>query len=202
MNQFMQTLRTLRWDDHRFYHHSTINQSLHLISAIVFCISYGLLFFDPAIAAVLAWTVSMTTRQAGHFFFEPRGYDDVNQVTDEYKEEVKAGYNIRRKLVLMAIWVAIPAALWFAPSLGGLIQPHTDLRGFVHDVGIAWLSLGAAGLIFRVIQLCVARNLVEGLAWGFKIITDPFMDIVLYHQAPLKLLRGEMVSSVSPTAAH
>ena len=42
MNTFMQTLRTLRWDDHRFYHHSTINQSLHLVSAIVFCISYAL----------------------------------------------------------------------------------------------------------------------------------------------------------------
>jgi len=150
--------------------------------------------------------VSMTTRQAGHFFFEPRGYDDVNQVTDDYKEEVKAGYNIQRKIVLMAIWVAIPAALWFAPSLGGLIQPHTDFRGFVHDVGIAWLSLGAAGLVVRVIQLCITRNVTEGLAWGFKIITDPFMDIVLYHKAPIKLLQGQMISSVAsptmPTAAH
>ena len=198
----MQTLRTLRWDDHRFYHHSTINQSLHLVSAIVFCISYGLLFVDPAIAAVLAWTVSMTTRQAGHFFFEPRGYDDVNHVTDAYKEEVKAGYNIRRKIVLMGIWVAIPAALWFSPSLGGVIQPHTDLRGFVHDVGIAWLSLGVAGLLVRAIQLCITRNAVEGLAWGFKIITDPFMDIVLYHQAPLKLLRGQRLAPASPPAAH
>jgi len=202
VNHFMQTLRTLRWDDHRFYHHSTINQTLHLISAIVFCVSYGLLFVDPAIAAILAWTISMTTRQAGHFFFEPRGYDEVNQVSDEYKEEVKAGYNIQRKIVLMAIWVAIPAALWFAPSLGGLIQPHVDLRGFLHDVGIAWLSLGAAGLVVRVIQLCITRNATEGLAWGFKIITDPFMDIVLYHKAPLKLMRGQMISSVaSPVAA-
>ena len=103
VNTFMQTLRTLRWDDHRFYHHSTINQSLHLVSAIVFCISYALLLVDPAIAAVLAWTVSMTTRQAGHFFFEPRGYDDVNQVSDEYKEEVKAGYNIQRKIAISTI---------------------------------------------------------------------------------------------------
>ena len=200
----MQTLRTQRWDDHRFYHHSLVNQSLHLVSAITFCISYGLLFVDPALAAVLAWCVSMTTRQAGHFFFEPRGYDEVNQVSDEYKEEVKAGYNIRRKIVLMAIWVAIPAALWFAPSLGGLIQPHTDLRGFVHDVGIAWLSLGAAGLVFRVLQLWVTQGLVEGLAWGTKIITDPFMDIALYHGAPMKLLRQlRSGSTTAPTtAAH
>jgi hypothetical protein len=201
VNTFMQTLRTQRWDDHRFYHHSLVNQSLHLVSAITFCIAYGLLFVDPALAAVLAWCVSMTTRQAGHFFFEPRGYDEVNQVTDAYKEDVKVGYNIRRKIVLMAIWVAIPAALWFAPSLGGLIQPHTDLRGFVHDVGIAWLSLGAAGLVFRVLQLWVTQGLVEGLAWGTKIVTDPFMDIALYHGAPMKLLRQLRSGSTAPTTA-
>jgi hypothetical protein len=199
VNTFMQTLRTQRWDDHRFYHHSLVNQSLHLVSAITFVVAYALLFVDPAIAAVLAWCVSMTTRQAGHFFFEPRGYDEVNQVTDAYKEDVKVGYNIRRKIVLMSAWVAIPAALWFAPSLGGLIQPAADLRGFVHDVGIAWLSLGAAGLILRVLQLWVTQSLVEGLAWGTKIVTDPFMDIVLYHGAPLKLVR-RFKSASAPVA--
>jgi len=193
----MQTLRTQRRDDHRFYHHSLVNQSLHFVSAITFVIAYALLFVDPALAAVLAWCVSMTTRQAGHFFFEPRGYDEVNQVTDAYKEEVKVGYNIRRKIVLMAIWVLIPATLWFAPSLGGLIQPAADLRGFVHDVGIAWLSLGVAGLVFRVLQLWATQGLVEGLAWGTKIVTDPFMDIGLYHRAPLKLMQRW-----TATAAH
>src|ERR1700758_5887331 len=112
MNDFMQTLRTLRWDDHRFYHHSTINQSLHFISAITFCISYALLLVDPAIAAVLAWTVAMTTRQAGHFFFEPRGYDEVNQVSHEHKEDIKVGYNLRRKVVLMTIWALVPVVLY------------------------------------------------------------------------------------------
>ena len=34
MSGFMETLREQRWDDHRFYHHSRINQSLHFISAI------------------------------------------------------------------------------------------------------------------------------------------------------------------------
>jgi hypothetical protein len=36
MNEFLQVLRTQRWDDHRYYHHSRINQSLHLVSAISF----------------------------------------------------------------------------------------------------------------------------------------------------------------------
>ena len=189
MNAFLQTLRVQRWDDHRFYHHSLVNQSLHLVSAINFVVAYALLFVDPAMAAILAWTVSMTTRQAGHFFFEPRGYDHVNQVTDEYKEEVKVGYNIQRKIVLMGAWVAIPAVLWFQPSLFGLIQPATDFRGFVHDVGIAWLSLGITGLVFRVVQLWLTQGFIAGLAWGTKIVTDPFHDIALYRNAPIQLLK-------------
>ena len=197
MNSFLQTLRVQRWDDHRYYHHSLINQSLHLVSAITFVIAYGLLFVDPAMAAILAWCVSMTTRQAGHFFFEPRGYDHVNQATDEYKEEIKVGYNIRRKIVLMSVWVLIPLVLWFEPSLFGLIEPAANVRGFVHDVGIAWLSLGAAGLIFRVLQLWVTKNLIEGLAWGTKIVTDPFHDILLYHKAPLLLMRGQTRADIA-----
>ena len=189
MNAFLETLRVQRWDDHRFYHHSLVNQSLHLVSAINFLVAYALLFVDPALAAVLAWTVSMTTRQAGHFFFEPRGYDHVNQVTDEYKEAVKVGYNIQRKIVLMGAWVALPAVLWFQPSLFGLIQPAADLRGYVHDVGIAWLSLGITGLVFRVVQLWLTQGFVAGLAWGTKIVTDPFHDIMLYRNAPIQLLK-------------
>ena len=32
----LETLRVQRWDDHRYYHHSRINQFLHLISALSF----------------------------------------------------------------------------------------------------------------------------------------------------------------------
>jgi hypothetical protein len=120
MKEFLEALRVQRWDDHRYYHHSRINQSLHLVSALSFIVAYGLLFVDPAAAALLAWGVSMTTRQAGHFFFEPKGYDHVNQATHERKEEIKVGYNLRRKVVLMAAWAAAPVLLWLAPSLGGL----------------------------------------------------------------------------------
>ena len=201
MKTFLKELETQRWDDHRFYHHSRINQSLHLVSAISFVTAYGLLFVDPALAAILAWCVSMTTRQAGHFFFEPRGYDQVNQVTDEYKEEIKIGYNIRRKIVLMAVWLLIPAVLWLAPSVGGLIEPAADFRGFVHDVGIAWLALGVAGLLFRVGQLWIQQSLLTGLTWLSKILTDPFHDIMLYHNAPMALLRGELIDPM-PHVRH
>ena len=186
-------LKTQRWDDHRYYHHSRINQSLHLVSALSFVTSYALLFVNPAWAALLAWTVSMTSRQAGHFFFEPRGYDHVNQATDEHKEEIKIGYNIRRKIVLLAIWALMPVVLWLEPSLFGLIVPANGLMEFLNDVGLSWLALGVAGLLFRVLQLWVQKDLLTGLVWALKIVTDPFHDIMLYYKAPLALLRGEMI---------
>ena len=110
MGDFMQTLKVQRWDDHRYYHHSLVNQSLHLLSASSFVFMYFLLFWDPAIAALIGWMVSMTSRQIGHFFFEPMGYDSINDATHEYKEEVKVGYNLRRKTVLLFNLGVISAA--------------------------------------------------------------------------------------------
>lgn len=193
MNALLSELAEQRWDDHRFYHHCRINQSLHLLSALCFIVAYGLLLVDPASAALLAWGVSMTTRQAGHFFFEPRGYDHVNDVSDAYKEAVKVGYNIRRKAVLMALWAAAPVALLAAPGLGGLIEPAVTWAETLHDIGIAWLVIGVGGVIVRVLQLWAQRSLRTGLVWALKIITDPFHDAMLYRRAPLMLLRGERI---------
>ncbi len=199
---FLQALHTQRWDDHRYYHHCRINQSLHLVSALSFLCAYALLFVAPAAAAWLAWGVSMTTRQAGHFFFEPKGYDQVNQATHEHKEEIKVGYNLHRKIVLMVVWAAAPLALWMAPSLGGLIAPATGLAGWWHDVGIAWLALGVAGLLFRTVHLFFLFDVQTGLVWATKILTDPFHDVMLYWKAPLHLLRGERMDPMRHVLAH
>jgi hypothetical protein len=196
MTEFLRQLRVQRWDDHRFYHHSTINQSLHLLSALSFIVAYGLLFIDPSAAALLAWGVSMTSRQAGHFFFEPKGYDQVNQVTHAWKEEVKVGYNLQRKVVLMGLWAALPVLLWQQRDLFGLIEPAPGTAGFWHDVGLLWLALGVGGLLFRVVQLAVQQDLRTGLVWATKIVTDPFHDTMLYWRAPLLLARGELHHSV------
>src|SRR5689334_12730719 len=116
MGEFLETLREQRWDDHRYYHHSRINQSLHLVSAVSFLTAYVMMFKDPAIAAIIGWLVSMTTRQAGHFFFEPKGYDEVNKATHEHKEEIKVGYNLQRKVVLLSIWALSAVPLYFDPT--------------------------------------------------------------------------------------
>src|SRR4029078_5323064 len=120
MHNFLDALRTQRWDDHRYYHHSRLNQSLHLLSAFAFLAAYVLLFFTPVAAALMAWLVAMVTRQSGHFFFEPKGYDEVNHATHEHKEGIKDGYNLRRKIVLLSLWAAIPAVLWLQPTFFGL----------------------------------------------------------------------------------
>jgi hypothetical protein len=193
VKDFLAELRALRWDDHRYYHQSRINQSLHFVSALSFLAAYAMLFIDPAWAAWIGWGVSMSTRQAGHYLFEPRGYDHVNQATDEYKEQIKVGYNMRRKTVLISIWASVPLLLWLAPSLGGLIQPATSFTGYLRDVGMGWLALGVAGLVFRTLHLFHLRGVRTGLAWATKILTDPFHDAWLYKGAPLALLRGEMI---------
>src|SRR5262245_41491846 len=78
---FREQLAEQRWDDHRYYHHSRINQSLHLVSALSFILSYALVWNQPAIAVFIGWLFAMPSRHLGHFFFEPRGYAHVNHAS-------------------------------------------------------------------------------------------------------------------------
>ncbi len=193
MSAFFEQLAIQRWDDHRYYHQSRINQVLHLISAVSFLVAYALLFIQPAIAALIGWLIGMVTRQSGHFFFEPLGYDQVNQVSNDYKEQIKVGYNLRRKVVLLTIWVASPLMLVPDPTLFGLFAIDTSIVGFIQHTGLIWLALGIGGLIFRTVHLFFIKDVMSGLVWMSKILTDPFNDVVLYYKSPLALLRGEML---------
>jgi hypothetical protein len=188
---FMQALAVQRWDDHRFYHHSRINQSLHLVSALAFIGAYGLIFVNTLAAVMLGWLVAMPSRQAGHFFFEPRGFDEPNQATHEYKEQVKVGYNLRRKAILLAIWVVSPLWLAFDPALLGALEPHTSAYTYAYNVSLIWLALGAGALLFRTVHLFLIYDIQTGLVWLTKILTDPFHDVLLYGKSPLHLMRGE-----------
>jgi hypothetical protein len=193
IKNYFEQLRIQRWDDHRYYHHSRINQSLHFVSALSFLFAYVWLFVDPVISALVGWLVSMTSRQAGHFFFEPRGYDHINQATHEHKEEIKVGYNLQRKVVLMAIWALSPVVLFVDPTLFGLFKPWVGATDFMRQVAKIWLAVGAGGLLFRTVHLFFIRDVETGLVWMTKILTDPFHDLMLYRKAPLALLRGELM---------
>jgi hypothetical protein len=185
MRSFWAELRTQRWDDHRYYHHSRINQSLHFLSAISFIVAYAMMFKDPVISALIGWLVAMVSRQSGHFFFEPKGYDEVNRATHAHKEDIKVGYNLRRKMILHLVWALAPAVLLFLP--------HTSGEEFVRHVGEIWLIVGIGALLFRTLQLFFLKDVQTGLVWLTKIITDPFHDVKLYCKAPLYLMRGELI---------
>ena len=191
MSGFRAQLAEQRWDDHRFYHHSLVNQSLHFVSACTFLVAYVILFVDPAVASLLAWGVAMTSRQAGHFFFEPKGYDEKNDATHAHKEEIKVGYNLFRKWVLMSTWASVPLVLLLEPTLFGRIERPTGIETYLRHVGIGWLCLGVGAIAFRSVQLFFQRDVETGLVWATKIVTDPFSDFKLYRSAPGRLLRGE-----------
>ena len=190
---FFEDLRQQRWDDHRYYHHSRINQSLHLLSALCFLATYVLLVVEPVAAVLLGWLVAMTVRQAGHFFFEPKGYDVVNHATHAHKESIKVGYNLFRKVVLLSIWALIPAVLLLSPSLFGTIAPHAGWSAFVTRVCLSWLVLGCGAIVFRMLHLFVLRDVRTGVVWVTKILTDPFHDVMLYWKSPYYLLKGQWV---------
>ena len=154
MNGFLQALKEQRWDDHRYYHHSRVNQSLNFVSALSFVCAYVLLFTHPVAAGLLGWVVAMVTRQAGHFFFEPKDFDVVNQATHKYKEQVKVGYNLRRKVVLMSLWAVSPLALYIDPVA-------TDLHTSLNTSETALHSLDAA-------QLCPGAKMLDKINASFR----------------------------------
>ena len=193
MKELLATLKTQRWDDHRYYHHSRINQFLHLISALSFIVAYIYLFIDPVVSAYVAWFISMTTRQAGHFFFEPKDYDTYNQATQEHKEEIKIGYNLKRKRVLIACWLAVPLLAYFDAALFNFVMPDAAPDTLLDRIGWGWLWLGVAAVVFRMIQLTAIQSRRVALVWCIKILTDPFHDAIIYRKSPIYLMQGQLI---------
>jgi hypothetical protein len=198
---FRQALAEQRWDDHRFYHHNRINQSLHLLSALCFICAYALLFVEPAAAVMIAWLLAMPSRQLGHFFFEPHSFDHANNVSHDYKEEVKVGYNLRRKVILLSIWGLSPLVLVWWPTLGGLLPAPGGWRDVANNVAMMWLVLGFGAVLFRTVHLFFLRDIQTGVVWAVKILTDPFHDVKLYAKAPVYVLRGELFDPIVPEDA-
>ncbi|MAV31329.1 MAG: hypothetical protein CL866_02110 [Cycloclasticus sp.] len=189
---FIQELRQQRWDDHRFYHHNRVNQFLHLLSAVCFLTSYGMLFINPVISVMVGWLLAMGLRQTGHFFFEPKTYDEVNRATHEYKESVKVGYNLHRKIILLAVWILSPAILLINASMFGFFEMPLNAKGYLTNMAYIWLLVGIGAIIFRTTHLFFLMGVQSGLVWAFKILTDPIHDVYIYYKSPYYLLKGDM----------
>jgi hypothetical protein len=93
----------------------------------------------------------------------------------------------------MSIWALSPLLLLVNPTLFGIFPPHPSTGEFIRNVALIWLVIGVGGLLFRTIHLFFIKDIETGLAWATKILTDPFHDIMLYHKAPLYLMRGELI---------
>lgn len=199
---FLEELHQQRWDDHRYYHHNRINQFLHLLSASCFLMSYGLIFIDPVNAVLVGWLLAMVLRQVGHFVFEPKTYDHVNEATHEYKESIKVGYNLYRKVWLLSIWVAIPVVLFMVPSLLAQMESLTNQQGIVDTTAIIWLFVGIGAVIFRTVHLFKLMGVRSGIVWSTKILTDPFHDVKIYHKSPYYIIKGEMYDDMTDWYGH
>lgn len=194
---FLQELRRQRWDDHRYYHHNRVNQALHFLSSICFLASYALLFIEPAAAVFIGWLLAMTLRQTGHFFFEPKTFDEVNSATHDYKESVKVGYNLFRKIILLSVWGLATLAVAIDPTLLGLLGPVTGTAAFLDRLAFVWLAIGLGAVVFRTFHLFHLMGVQSGLVWCTKILTDPFHDFKIYRHAPALVLRGDLYDDMS-----
>lgn len=83
--------------------------------------------------------------------------------------------------------------MFLFPTLFGLFAEPASRLDFVRHVGIIWLFIGIGGGLFRVVQLFITRDVLTGLVWVFKVLTDPFHNIAIYCKSPLALMRGELI---------
>lgn len=176
--------------DHDLYHHSLVNQSLHFFSGCQNIVAYILFFSGHFVSAVSLGLVSWFIRQSGHFFFESKEYDEINQMTFEEKEAEKVGANLHRKLLMIGglaafltlFFVTPDKLVTFAQMCGYAAEgPFSALIFFSFLVFIfTWVS--------RSVWLMFNRSLMTGVCWFIKILYDPINDLVRYHDSPLKLM--------------
>ena len=70
-----------------------------------------------------------------------------------YKEDIKIGYNLKRKIVLLTICAMIPVLAYWMPQYLSWAVPAAYEDTPVRITGMLWLFLGIGGLLFRVFQL-------------------------------------------------
>ena len=183
IKNFLQELRTQRWDDHRYYHHSRINQSLHFVSAASFLFAYVMLFFDPVVSALrrlaglddLAPGRSLLLRAAG---LRPRQPCHPRaQGRDQGRLQSAAQGRADDDLGAVAAGARISIR-----RCSDCSRPGPRSADFMRQVAKIWLAVGIGGLLFRTVHLFFIRDVETGLVWMTKILTDPFNDLKLYSQ--------------------
>jgi len=171
MQEFLRQLKVQRWDDHRYYHHSRINQSAapgQRTSA--FWWRYVLLFIDPAMAALVAWLVSMTTRQSRTLLL---------RATRLRRGQPGHPRDTRKK----SRWATTCAARWCCWRSGRLSSagcgsdptllrparaPTPRWRRWRATPAMLWLALGVGGLVFRTVHLFFLKDVHDRSGLGHQ----------------------------------
>ena len=145
-------------------------------------------------AALIGWLVAMTTRQAGHFFFEPQGLRRLNQATPRAQGRdqgrLQSAAQGRADDDLGAVAAVRSISIRPCSASSSRTRPPASSSA---TSALIWLVVGVGGLLFRTVHLFFIKDVQTGLVWTTKILTDPFHDIMLYYKAPLYLLRGELI---------
>ena len=185
--RFFEELKEQRWDDHRFYHHSRINQTLHLISACSFLVTYVLLFTHPVVGGAVRLDVRDVHPPGRPLLLRAQGLRR-DQPGDP---RVQGGGQGR----LQPAPQGDPALDLGARAAGALRlsrrcsacsrRPGPTSAATCEHLSRLWIGLAAGALLFRTVHLFFLRDVQTGLVWFTKILTDPFHDIMLYHKAPL-----------------
>jgi len=192
IKNFLQELRTQRWVTIVTIITAASTRACTSSARRVFLVAYVMVFIDPVVSRCFGWLVSMTSRQAGHFFFEPRGYDHVNHASHEHQGRDQVGYNLAAQGRADDIWA-------LSPVVPFSIRPCSPFQalGLLADFARQVAKVLARGrdrrspVPHRPSVLHPRRR--DRLVWMTKIITDPFNDLRLYHKAPLYLAEGELI---------
>ena len=112
------------------------------VSAISFVCAYVLVFTHPVAAVLLGMDRRHdAAARPAISSSSPGTTTTINKATHEYKEDVKVGYNLRRKVVLMGIWALSPVALYFDPTLFGIFNAPADIHEFLNNLALTWIAL-------------------------------------------------------------
>jgi len=198
---FFESLKKQRWDDQRFYHHSRINQSLHLVSACSFLVTYVLLFTHPGRGGAVRLDLrdvhppcrALLLRAQGLRRHEP-GHARVQGEGEGGLQPAPQGHPALR------LGPSCPCCCTCSrPSSGSSRRPPTG-AGSPASVAALDRPRGIA-LLGRTLQLFFIRDVQTGLVWFTKIPHGPFHDIMLYWRSPLYMMKGELGLAAGPTAA-
>ena len=174
-----------RWDDHRYYHHSRINQSLHLVSALELRVRLRLLFVDPAWPRCSAGCVVDDHAPGRPLLLRAARATTTStrRPTSTRKRSRSATTCAARSCCSSAVGAGAAGAAGSTATLLRPVRRRRSARRLVHDVGMVWLALGVGGLLFRTVQLFViARRADRRWSWMTE---DPHRPVPR-HQALLE----------------